>query len=107
VAKVRTSDPDRTISLKRLQCVVENKNKTADTLTTTLVDSGSAVCHKDRPACSAHISSINVTMREWIELDEIFSVVVSRTGLQYNGLEWTGLLYWVRRLKLDSQSKVK
>jgi len=27
VAKVGTSNPDRTISLKRLQCVVENKHK--------------------------------------------------------------------------------
>jgi rhamnose utilization protein RhaD (predicted bifunctional aldolase and dehydrogenase) len=27
VAKVGTSIPDRTISLKRLQCVVENNNK--------------------------------------------------------------------------------
>ena len=26
MAKVETSNPDRTISLKRLQCVVENKN---------------------------------------------------------------------------------
>jgi len=26
VAKVVTSNPDRTISLKRLQCVVENNN---------------------------------------------------------------------------------
>jgi hypothetical protein len=26
VAKVGTSNPDRTISLKRLQCVVENNN---------------------------------------------------------------------------------
>ena len=27
MAKVGTSNPDRTISLKRLQCVVENKHK--------------------------------------------------------------------------------
>jgi rhamnose utilization protein RhaD (predicted bifunctional aldolase and dehydrogenase) len=27
VAKVGTSNPDRTISLKRLQCVVDNKHK--------------------------------------------------------------------------------
>jgi hypothetical protein len=27
VAKIGTSNPDRTISLKRLQCVVENKHK--------------------------------------------------------------------------------
>jgi rhamnose utilization protein RhaD (predicted bifunctional aldolase and dehydrogenase) len=27
VAKVGTSNPDRTINLKRLQCVVENKQK--------------------------------------------------------------------------------
>jgi len=28
VAKIGTSNPDRTISLKRLQCVVENKHNT-------------------------------------------------------------------------------
>jgi len=28
VAKVGTSNPDRTISLKKLKCVVENKKKT-------------------------------------------------------------------------------
>ena len=27
MAKVGTSNPDRTVSLKRLQCVVEHKNK--------------------------------------------------------------------------------
>jgi len=38
VAKVGTSNPDRTISLKRLQCEVENNNNAA--LTTYILCTG-------------------------------------------------------------------
>jgi len=42
VAKVGTSNPDRTISLKRLQCVVEKKIPMVDMITygVTIVTSG-------------------------------------------------------------------
>ena len=49
MVKVGTSNPDRTISLKRLQCLVENKHKPPD----------------DELVCSKHVNiSINETNKE-------------------------------------------